>query len=247
MQSTFSIVIPARYASTRFPGKPLADLNGKTMIRRVFEAASAVPGAQEVIIATDDEKIYDHTHSFARTVLTRPDHPSGTDRCAEILGHLMKPCDVVVNLQGDEPFIRPEQVLQLVGLFSDPGVQIGTLKKALYNAEETDNPNTVKVVCDRRGRALYFSRSRIPYYREPGPEVQYFRHIGMYAYRVGTLQEISGLQPSVLENAEKLEQLRWLEAGYHIAVAETNWQSPAIDTPEDLEKALLFMKNLSSE
>lgn len=239
---SFCIIIPARYASTRFPGKPLADIGGKSMIRRVWEAARSVEGAKDVIIATDDERIYEHASAFAHVVYTSPEHPSGTDRCNEAYLKSNVNADILVNLQGDEPFIKPEQVLALVKMFNDPGVQIATLKKEIFNAEEIDNPNVVKVVTDAFNRALYFSRSRIPYMREKDEKMQYYRHIGMYAYRSAALQAITKLPTSPLENTEKLEQLRWLENGYHIAVAETHWQSPAIDTPADLEKAIAFLR-----
>jgi 3-deoxy-manno-octulosonate cytidylyltransferase (CMP-KDO synthetase) len=242
---SFCIIIPARYASTRFPGKPLADLGGKSMLQRVWEAAGKIPQASGIYIATDDQRIHDHAAPFAPVILTDPSHPSGTDRCAEALKKAGIHVDVVVNLQGDEPFIIPGQVTSLVSLFQDPEVQIATLKKAIENPAEKDDPNVVKVVTSVKNRALYFSRSPIPFLRDPGDKATYFRHIGMYAYRSTTLEEITALPPSDLEKTEKLEQLRWLENGYHIAVAETDWQSPAVDTPEDLERARLFLKEIA--
>lgn len=242
MHPSFCIIIPARYASTRFPGKPLADIDGKSMIERVYDAAKNVGGAVDVIVATDDERIRAHAAQFAKVVMTNSNHPSGTDRCAEAFALSNIPCDVVVNLQGDEPFIKPSQVRDLVQLFENAAIQIATLKKELFDHDQIDDPNVVKVVTDTMGKALYFSRSRIPYLRDNANGPRSFKHIGMYAYRVETLMEITRLKPTMLEETEKLEQLRWLENGYHIAVAETHWQSPAVDTPEDLEKAIAFQK-----
>jgi len=242
MHPSFCIIIPARYASTRFPGKPLADISGKTMIHRVWDAASTVKDALMVIVATDDDAILDHVSQFGKAIRTGSHHPSGTDRCFEAFQNSGIVADVIVNLQGDEPFIKPEQILALVSMFQNPDVQIATLKKEIFDASEMDDPNVVKVVTDIHNKALYFSRSRIPYMRDVDPKMQYYRHIGMYAYRKNSLAEITQLAPSALENTEKLEQLRWLENGYHIAVAETFWQSPAVDTPEDLEKAIAFFK-----
>lgn len=211
------------------------------MIHRVWDCARACPGASGVAVATDDVRIAEHVQSFGLAIMTADNHPSGTDRCHEAFTRSGFQAEIVVNIQGDEPFIKPEQVLALVEMFQDPQVQIATLKKEIYDAADIDNPNVVKVVCDNRGRALYFSRSRVPYMREGHDHLRYFRHIGMYAYRASVLADITRLQPSVLEETEKLEQLRWLENGYHIAVAETHWQSPAVDTPADLEAAVAFM------
>lgn len=245
MLPSFCIIIPARYGSTRFPGKPLADVDGKSMIRRVYDAARSVGGADDVLVATDDARIFDHASAFAKVIMTRADHPSGTDRCAEAYHLSGLHCDVVVNLQGDEPFIKPSQVRDLVRMFEQPGTQIATLKKEMFDAAQIDDPNMVKVVCDLNNRAMYFSRSRIPFQREAGSVQKYFRHIGMYAYRSETLMEITQLAPTALEETEKLEQLRWLENGYHIAVAETHWQSPAVDTPDDLMHAIAFSRTLT--
>jgi 3-deoxy-manno-octulosonate cytidylyltransferase (CMP-KDO synthetase) len=240
MGLSYCIIIPARYASTRFPGKPLAEIHGKSMIQRVYEAAASVAQHNRIFIATDDDRIQKHAQGFAQVVMTSIEHPSGTDRCAEAVQLIQEDCDIVINLQGDEPFIKPEQIELLLSLFDNPNVQIATLKKELFDAEDIDNPNIVKVVCDRNNKALYFSRSRIPFRRETPENVQYYKHLGMYAYRKSVLQEITSLAPSMLEETEKLEQLRWLENGYSIAVGETQWQSPAVDTPEDLEKAIQF-------
>lgn len=239
----FCIIIPARYGSTRFPGKPLADLNGISMIRRVWEAASGCAGHNGIAVATDDERIANHVNTFGTAIITSAEHPSGTDRCMEAFEKSGFDADVIVNIQGDEPFIKQEQILSLVALFKHPEVQIATLKKAIEDREEIDNPNVVKVVTDKNEKALYFSRSRIPFARDNESKTVYFRHIGMYAYRKAALKAITLLQPSFLEETEKLEQLRWLENGYHIAVGETHWQSPAVDTPEDLEKVKTFLAN----
>ncbi len=240
MGLSYCIIIPARYASTRFPGKPLAEIHGKSMIQRVYEAAASVATHDRVFIATDDVRIQNHAEAFAKVIMTRAEHPSGTDRCAEAAQFIQQDYDIVINLQGDEPFIKPEQIELLLSLFDNPQVQIATLKKELYDADDIDNPNIVKVVCDRNNKALYFSRSRIPFRRETPENAEYYKHLGMYAYRKSVLQEITQLAPSMLEETEKLEQLRWLENGYSIAVGETQWQSPAVDTPEDLEKAIQF-------
>lgn len=211
------------------------------MIRRVWDVASGCANHSGVAVATDDERIMKHVSEFGEAILTNPEHPSGTDRCDEAFTKSGFEADIIVNLQGDEPFIKPEQVISLVEMFSDPEVQIATLKKEIFSVEEVDNPNVVKVVTDSRGKALYFSRSRIPFLRDGNPGMRYFRHLGMYAYRRESLDKITRLAPSMLEETEKLEQLRWLENGYHIAVAETHWQSPAVDTPDDLEKARAFL------
>jgi 3-deoxy-manno-octulosonate cytidylyltransferase (CMP-KDO synthetase) len=211
------------------------------MIQRVWEAASACKSAAGIVVATDDTRIAEHVSSFGKAILTAAEHPSGTDRCREAYEKSGMEADVVVNIQGDEPFIKPEQVQLLVEMFNNPDVQIATLMKEIFEVSDIEDPNIVKVVCDSRGKALYFSRSRIPYLRDRNETVRYFRHLGMYAYRAGVLKAITQLKPSMLEETEKLEQLRWLENGFHIAVAETHWQSPAVDTPEDLEKARRFL------
>ena len=242
--TTFGIIIPARYASTRFPGKPLQDLGGKTMIERVVEAAKLANPHAGVAVATDDVRIAEHIQSKCEVVMTSEAHPSGTDRCAEALEKLGWDCDVVVNLQGDEPFIKPEQVALLVSAFEQPKIDIATLKIAIGEAEDIHNPNVVKVVCDVNDQALYFSRSPIPYNRNAagsGDGVRYFRHIGMYAFRADALRTVAKLSPSGLEKTEMLEQLRWLENGMGIGVKETTWASPAIDAPEDVAKALRFV------
>ena len=241
---SFGIIIPARYASTRFPGKPLQDLGGKSMIQRVVEAAKASNPTLGVAVATDDVRIAEHIRPFCDVVMTDANHPSGTDRCAEALEALGWDCDVVVNLQGDEPFIKSEQVDLLLSAFENPNTEIATLKIGIGEPEEIQNPNVVKVVCDVNDQALYFSRSPIPFIRNTASAadgIQYFRHIGMYAFRADALRRVAKLSPSKLEQTEMLEQLRWLENGMGIGVKETSWASPAIDTPEDVAKALKFV------
>ncbi len=233
MQPTFGIIIPARFGSTRFPGKPLADINGKTMIQRTVEAALSANPDMGVAVATDDQRIAEVVEKFATVIMTGSEHISGTDRCADALEQLKWNCDVVVNLQGDEPFIKAEQIQSLVSCFQNTNTQIATLKKELTELSDIQNPNMVKVVSGINNRALYFSRSSIPFLRDTG-HVRIFKHIGMYAFRPEVLMEITKLEPTPLEKSEMLEQLRWLENGYQIDIVETHWASPAIDTPEDL-------------
>ncbi|MDB5125367.1 MAG: kpsU [Mucilaginibacter sp.] len=232
-------IIPARYASTRFPGKPLVDIAGKSMIRRVYEQAKKCADLTEVIVATDDKRIFDHVKDFGGVaVMTSTDHQSGTDRCAEVA--LSYPqYDVIINIQGDEPFIDPEQVSKLISCFKSPDTQIATLIKKVQTEQELFNPNSPKVLVNKRSEAIYFSRSPLPYIR--GQEQQnwlnhftYFKHIGIYGYRADVLQEITKLTVSALEKAESLEQLRWIENGYRVKVAETELETFAVDTPEDL-------------
>lgn len=232
------IIIPARYASTRFPGKPLADIGGKSMIQRVYEQAVKSAVAEKIIVATDDERIFTHVKDFlGEVVMTSPHHKSGTDRCFEALQKTTENFDVVINLQGDEPFVQPEQLHKLISCFSDSNCNIATLIKKIENTQDIQNPNVVKVTKDAADYALYFSRSPIPFNRENENTPTYFKHLGLYAYRPKTLKEITALRPSPLEVAESLEQLRWLENGYKIKVAETELESIAIDTPADLKRA----------
>jgi 3-deoxy-manno-octulosonate cytidylyltransferase (CMP-KDO synthetase) len=232
-------IIPARYASTRFPGKPLVDIAGKSMIQRVYEQAKKCADLTEVIVATDDARIYDHVLNFGGVaVMTAADHQSGTDRCAEVA--LQHPqYKVIINIQGDEPFIDPEQISKLAFCFNDATTQIATLIKKVQNAEELFNVNSPKVVINKLSEAVYFSRSPLPHIR--GQEQQnwldyytYFKHIGIYGYRADVLQQITKLPVSSLEKAESLEQLRWIENGYRIKVAETELETHAVDTPDDL-------------
>ncbi len=247
----FLAIIPARYASTRFPGKPLADIHGKPMIQRVYERTAAI--YEHCCVATDDERILHAVEGFGGVaVMTSSSHRSGTDRCAEALGiyekHSGLRFDVVVNVQGDEPFISEEQLTTIRGAFDSPRTKIATLVKAFAPEEDIFNPNSPKVVVSESGNALYFSRAAIPHIRgtaetEWQHSHKYWKHIGLYAYRTETLREITLLPQSALEKAESLEQLRWLENGYTIAVRETTTESIAVDTPEDLQRALDRMEN----
>lgn len=235
-------VIPARYGSTRFPGKPLAIINGKSMIQRVYEQAQKATALAQVVVATDDARIQEAVNSFGGTVImTNPEHPSGTDRCQEALS-ATGPFDIVINIQGDEPFIDPHNIDLLAACFENPDTQIATLVKQVEDGETLCNPNKIKVALTRNLNALYFSRTAIPYYRGEAKDWltqhTYYSHIGIYAYRASVLQEITQLPPSALELTEKLEQLRWLENGYSIKVAITESEAESIDTPEDLEKML---------
>jgi len=251
----FIAIIPARYASTRFPGKPLAMLGGKTVIQRVYEQAVCVVG--EAYVATDDERIYQAVESFGgRAVMTRTDHKSGTDRIEEAMEKIEergarseeREDTVVINVQGDEPFIQRSQIETLCHLFDAPETQIGTLGKRFESMEAVVNPNSPKIVTDVNGFAMYFSRSVIPYVR--GKEASewlahfpYLKHLGIYAYRREVLAEITRLPQSPLEIAESLEQLRWLQNGYRIRVGETDVETVGIDTPEDLQRAEEFLKS----
>lgn len=236
-------IIPARYASTRFPGKPLAHIHGKTMIQCVYDQVKRTPEISEVVVATDDDRIEAEVLRFGgRVVRTNPEHPSGTDRCFEAYQKLNKTYDFIINVQGDEPFIQPEQIRTLAGILS-PDVELATLVKKIEDEETLFNPNTPKVLLSAAGEAIYFSRQTIPYLRQyPDkrdwlPNHTFFKHIGMYAYRPDILAAITRLQPSALELAESLEQLRWLENGYSIHTAVTTIETIGIDTPEDLERA----------
>lgn len=232
------IIIPARYASTRFPGKPLADIGGMTMIQRVYEQAVRSGVAKKVVVATDDERIFSHVKGFlGEAVMTSSAHKSGTDRCFEALEKANEIFDVVINLQGDEPFVQPEQLHKLASCFSDADCRIATLVKKVEKKEDIENPSVVKAVKDVNDYALYFSRSAIPFNREKENIPVHFKHLGLYAYRAETLRAITMLQPSSLEITESLEQLRWLENGYKIKVAETELESIAIDTLADLKRA----------
>lgn len=233
-------IIPARYASTRFPGKPLVDINGKTMIRRVYEQALKA-NLHKVVVATDDERIASEVKSFGGDfILTSDLHQSGTDRCAEVAS-ILTGYDVVINIQGDEPFIDPEQISLLVSCFLDEKVQLATLIKEIKDNSELFNTNIPKVVINSNLQAIYFSRNPIPFIRNAEQENwkdhhQFYKHIGIYGYKTATLLNITQLSPSSLELAESLEQLRWLENGYQIQTKVTAIETIAIDTPEDLQK-----------
>lgn len=245
----FIAIIPARYASTRFPGKPLAMLAGKPVIQRVYEQVAGV--LDDALVATDDERILEAVHAFGgKAVMTSPDHRSGTDRCREAYEKQGGRFDVVVNVQGDEPFVRPAQLELLKSCFDDPATDIATLVKPFAEADglaALENPNSPKVVLDAKSRALCFSRSVIPYLRGVEREQwlarhTFYKHIGLYAFRTEALLAVTSLPPSPLERAESLEQLRWLENGYRIGVGISEDETIGIDTPEDLEKAEAFLK-----
>ena len=242
-------IIPARYASTRFPGKPLADILGQPMIQRVYERASQV--LDTVVVATDDQRIYDAVVQFGgRVVMTSENHKTGTDRCYEALTKLPETYDVVINIQGDEPFIAIDQIEALKNCFVSDQIQLATLVKpfdANTSIDELENPNTPKVILSQAGEAICFSRSVIPYLR--GVEKSqwaaahtYYKHIGIYAYRTDILAQITKMTQTPIEKAESLEQLRWLENGLHIHVAITHSDNHSIDTPEDLQRVVELMK-----
>ena len=236
-------IIPARYASTRFPGKPLVDIQGKSMIQRVYEQCVKADKLSSVLIATDDQRIYDHVISFGgKAWMTSHEHQSGTDRCAEIIeSGKAGDWDAVINIQGDEPYIHPEQINLLCEVMQEKGVAIGTLVKKIDAQSELFNHNNVKVVLNNKLDAIYFSRSPIPFNRN-FPEDEwlkhstYYKHIGIYGYKTKTLLEISRLAKTNLEITESLEQLRWIENGYQIKAAVTHLESVSIDTPDDLLK-----------
>lgn len=245
----FLAIIPARYASTRFPGKPLARLGGKPVIQRVYEQVAGV--LDDAVVATDDERIRDAVRAFGgRVEMTSPDHRSGTDRCREAYDRLGAEYDVVVNVQGDEPFIHPSQLEAVKRCFDDPATDIATLVKPFTEADglaALENPNSPKVVLDAQSRAIYFSRSVIPYLRGVPREEwlarhTFYKHIGLYAFRADVLRAVTALPQSPLELAESLEQLRWLENGYKIGVGISEVETIGIDTPEDLEKAERFLQ-----
>ncbi|MDL2244802.1 3-deoxy-manno-octulosonate cytidylyltransferase [Parabacteroides sp. PFB2-10] len=249
MKEKFIGIIPARYASTRFPGKPLADMKGKPMIQRVYEQVSQV--LEKVCVATDDSRIAEAVERFGgEVVMTSDQHKSGTDRCYEAYTKVGEGYDIVVNIQGDEPFIHPGQIEILKACFADSRVEIATLVKPFHKEDDFEealfNPNTPKVVLNKKNEAMYFSRSIIPYQRgrhhgEWLANHTYYKHIGLYAYRANVLREITLLPQSPLEIAESLEQLRWLENGYRIQAGITHHETIGIDTPEDMEKALILL------
>lgn len=242
----FTGIIPARYASSRFPGKPLALLGGKPVIQRVYEQVSAV--LDDAYVATDDERIFQTVEGFGgKAVMTRTDHKSGTDRIEEAVEKLGCQADVIVNVQGDEPFIQRSQIESVCRCFDDPDTQIATLGKPFESVEAMKNPNSPKIVLDNRQCAMYFSRSVIPFVRgvEEGEWLLHYpflKHLGLYAYRREVLAELTRLPQSSLEKAESLEQLRWLQNGYRIKVGLTDVETVGIDTPQDLERAEAFLK-----
>ena len=247
LQMKFIGIIPARYASSRFPGKPLATLGGKCVIQHVYETVCATLG--EAYVATDDERIYNAVLSFGgKAVMTRSDHQSGTDRIEEAVEKLATDADVIVNVQGDEPFIHPSQIKTVCQCFDDSETQIATIGKPFETMEAVKNPNSPKIVVDNRGYAMYFSRSVIPFVR--GAETDewlvhfpFLKHLGLYAYRREVLRAITALPQSSLEKAESLEQLRWLQNGFRIKVGVTDMEPVGIDTPEDLRHAEEYLKS----
>lgn len=236
-------IIPARYDSSRFPGKPLIDIAGQTMIQRVYQQAKHATSLSEVIVATDDQRIYDHVKSFAGNVMmTRKEHQSGTDRCAEVAASLVG-FDVAINIQGDEPFIDPQQIDLLTSCFSKIDTEIATLIRRVESEDELFNENKPKVVLNRKGEAIYFSRQAVPFLRgkktnEWLAHRPYYNHIGLYGYRIDILQQLTALPLSDLETMEALEQLRWIDNGYKIQTAISSHSNDAIDTPDDLNHVL---------
>ncbi len=252
--SKFIGIIPARYASTRFPGKPLQLIGGKSMIQRVYEQVSKV--LPTVYVATDDQRIYDAVIAFGgKVVMTSENHKSGTDRCFEAYQKVGAGKEIVINIQGDEPFIQTSQIETICACFEDPCTQIATLVKPFKPSDGTKalfNPNSPKVLLNKNSEAIYFSRNVIPYLR--GKEQDewinlhtYYKHIGLYAYRGDVLKQITQLPQSSLELAESLEQLRWVENGYKIKVGVTEVETIGIDTPEDLQAAEVFLKKNCTE
>jgi len=234
-------VIPARFESSRFPGKPLIDLKGKSMIQRVYEGAKRSDLLSDVIVATDDKRVYDEVKSFGGNVqMTSEKHTTGTDRCGEIVENV--DCDIVINIQGDEPLVDSRQLDQVCESFHDESVQIATLGIKNVSQEDLQNKNRIKIVCDSKNDALYFSRSAIPNQENAKESVangyQFLRHIGLYAYRTKVLRQLVNLEPTTLEKIESLEQLRWLYHGYKIRVVETEIETPNIDVPEDVQAVL---------
>lgn len=231
-------IIPARYASTRFPAKPLIQINGKSMIQRVYEQACKTT-FNKIVIATDDDRIYNHALEFgAHVMMTNTTHLNGTERCAEVISKIGEKFDIVVNIQGDEPFVQPEMLQQLANTFSHQYIQIATLIKQIDHLDYLSNPSIIKVVKNKMNEAMYFSRSAIPFARNTIDATVYYKHIGIYAFRTEILLELVKLKSSILENTESLEQLRWLENGYKIFVEETTMEADSIDTPEDLDRVL---------
>ena len=241
-------IIPSRYASTRFPSKPLHMIKGKTMIQRVWEQAWKSK-LDAVVVATDDIRIADEVLKFGgQYVMTNPKHRSGTDRCREALYTVEEQYDAVVNIQGDEPFIDPQQINQVIDLISRDDTQIASLAKRIEDKDELFSPNTVKVVMDKQGYALYFSRNPLPFMRNLDHEKwlekgEFYKHIGLYAYKTDVLCKIAAMQSTPLETAESLEQLRWLENGLRIRMGITQLESISIDTQEDLERAIAYAQN----
>jgi 3-deoxy-manno-octulosonate cytidylyltransferase (CMP-KDO synthetase) len=249
----FAGIIPARYASKRFPGKPLVLIGDKMMVQRVYEQVNS--SVDTLFVATDDKRIYDEVLKFGgKAIMTSADHRSGTDRCAEAVEEIMeqtgKKIDIVINIQGDEPFIKPEQIDLLKSCFTDKGVEIATLVRKINPGEDIFNPNQPKAILDSEGNAIYFSRAAIPFFRDAEPaewsyRYVYYKHIGLYAYRTDVLKRITRLPVSPLEMAESLEQNRWIENGFRIKTTTTKWESIGIDTPDDLQRALDYLAHFN--
>jgi 3-deoxy-manno-octulosonate cytidylyltransferase (CMP-KDO synthetase) len=247
----FAGIIPARYASSRFPGKPLVLIGNKPMIQRVYEQSHKILSL--VYVATDDKRIYDAVISFGgKAIMTSSSHQSGTDRCAEAILKINEEnggnIDVVINIQGDEPFIKPEQISDLINCFDDEAVELATLVRKVEQGEDIFNPNQPKVILNTKGDAIYFSRAALPFIRDLDKSLWsenhvYYKHIGLYGYKSDTLKKITLLPRSLLEISESLEQNRWIENGYNIRTAITKWESIGIDTPEDLKKANLLLEH----
>ncbi|MFT6850079.1 MAG: 3-deoxy-manno-octulosonate cytidylyltransferase (CMP-KDO synthetase) [Sphingobacteriales bacterium] len=242
-------IIPARFNSSRFPGKPLATIGGKPMILHVIERAAECKEISKIIVATDNHTILDTVikHGY-EAMFTSENHPTGTDRCAEVLGKMEEKFDVCLNIQGDEPFLNPEQLRSIINCFQNSECQIATLKHKIEENDELFSPDAVKVLTDINSKALYFSRSPLPYLRDQNnqdwvTQRDYFRHIGLYGFKVDVLLEVSKIEESPLEKAEKLEQLRWMENGYSIFVAQSFKPNIAVDTPADLRKAENYYKS----
>lgn len=241
-------IIPARYASTRFEGKVLTDIAGKSMVQRVYEQASKAQRLSKVLVATDDERVWKHIQSCGgNVVLTSDKHPSGTDRCAEAISKVEENFDVLINIQGDEPFIDPAQIDEIAALFDDPGVQIATLAKKINSYEELVDEKEAKVVLDSQQNAIYMSRSPVPFLRgtsmkEWHQSQPYYKHIGIYGFRTEVIARIAALPPTDLEKSESLEQLRWLEH-FRIRVGITEFETLAIDTKEDLKFIRQYLKD----
>lgn len=235
-------IIPARYASSRFPGKPLIDLKGKTMIQRVYEGAKRSSQITELVVATDDSRIYDEVIRFGgKVMMSSENHCTGTDRCAEVAKKYPE-MDIIINIQGDEPLVDYRQLDQLIAAFSNSKTQIATLGNSNVTLEDLENPNRIKVVLNKNNQALYFSRSAIPNHHhlhsDPLEFYPYLKHIGLYAFRADIIQQLTTLEPCILEKIESLEQLRWLFYGFAIDLVITEFETPNIDVPEDINKVL---------
>ncbi|OFY68257.1 MAG: 3-deoxy-manno-octulosonate cytidylyltransferase [Bacteroidetes bacterium RBG_13_43_22] len=249
----FTGIIPARYASKRFPGKPLAMIGDKTMVQRVYDRVKS--SVDSVYVATDDKRIFEEVQKFGgRAIMTSPEHLSGTDRCAEAADLIMeqtgKRIDIIINIQGDEPFVRTEQIELLKSCFTRKDVEIATLVRETSPGEDIFNPNQPKVILDSEGNAIYFSRTAIPFIRDSEPQEWsekhvFYKHVGLYAYRTDVLKRITNLPVSALEKAESLEQNRWIENGFRIRTAVTKWESIGIDTPDDLKRAGDYLEHFN--